>query len=191
MKTGDILLFDEYPSSCWFRFFTSAIKWWTGCKYSHCALLLKDEFGLKGLHVWESSYHGTKDPQDGKIKFGVQITPWEDYTRKYPGVIKIYIRKRKTKAITKSVLKQIHEVAYDKPYDIHVWDWVCAMFNLPFRRVTDRFWCSAFVSYALVQSGDLPEETDWSMMRPKDLSSMDEHLKNYEDDKILSSVFTA
>ena len=27
---------------------------------------------LKGLYVWESSWEGKADPQDGKIKLGVQ-----------------------------------------------------------------------------------------------------------------------
>ena len=41
---------------------------------------------------------------------------------------------------------------------------------------TDRFWCSAFVAYILVQVGFLSPDTDWSIIRPSDLSSGSEYL---------------
>ena len=31
---------------------------------------------LKGTYIWESSWEGKPDPQDGEIKLGVQITPF-------------------------------------------------------------------------------------------------------------------
>ena len=41
---------------------------------------------------------------------------------------------------------------------------------------TDRFWCSALVGYFWVQLGFLPETTDWSTLRPSDLSSSSDQL---------------
>ena len=41
---------------------------------------------LKGIYVKTISYEGTPDPQDGKIKLGVQITPighFIDYYKKH------------------------------------------------------------------------------------------------------------
>ena len=47
---------------------------------------------LKGYYVWESNFEDSKDPQDGKIKFGVQITPLNEIFDKYKGTNgKIYL----------------------------------------------------------------------------------------------------
>ena len=57
------------------------------CNYSHVAMILKDPYfinpALKGLYVWESSFNGTPDPQDNKIKLGVQITPLHELINEY------------------------------------------------------------------------------------------------------------
>ena len=46
---------------------------------------------LKGLYLWESSWEGSPDPQDGKVKLGVQFTPLEEAIRNNNGTV--YIRK--------------------------------------------------------------------------------------------------
>ena len=78
LKTGDLLLFNNHSGGL-FGTFTNLIKWGTHSNYTHVALVLKDPTfihpSLKGLYVWESTYNGCPDPQDGKIKLGVQITP--------------------------------------------------------------------------------------------------------------------
>lgn len=33
--------------------------------------------------MWESGWEGTHDPQDVKVKFGVQITPFEEIFQNY------------------------------------------------------------------------------------------------------------
>ena len=77
LKTGDLLLFNSHSSS--FFSLSSLIKWGTHSNYTHVAMVLKDPSFihpcLKGTFVWESSWEGTPDPQDGKVKLGVQITP--------------------------------------------------------------------------------------------------------------------
>ena len=82
LKTGDILLFD-FEAGGIFGIFTSLIKYFTKSKFSHVAMVLKDPTfinpSLKGYYVWESSWEdGKPDPQDGKIKLGVQITPFSE-----------------------------------------------------------------------------------------------------------------
>ena len=78
LKTGDLLLFDceNYSGSGFISYF---IKKFTQSNISHIAMVLKDpdfiDPPLKGIYVWESNYEGKPDPQDGTIKFGVQITP--------------------------------------------------------------------------------------------------------------------
>ena len=80
LDTGDILLFS--PSIKDDGIFMKVLDWIiqtaTHSPYTHVAFVLKNpEFihpVLKGLYIWESSYEGTPDPQDGKIKFGVPKT---------------------------------------------------------------------------------------------------------------------
>ena len=85
-QTGDILLFNSHSGGI-FGIFTTLIKYFTSSQYSHIAMVLRDPtyFGqnLQGLYVWESSYEGKPDPQDGKIKVGVQITKMETILQEY------------------------------------------------------------------------------------------------------------
>ena len=81
LKTGDILLVSSHLSWNPISVFGLLIEWFTGRPYSHIGMILKDPTWIKpemtGLYLWESSWHGTRDPQDDKIKLGVQITPLE------------------------------------------------------------------------------------------------------------------
>ena len=78
LKTGDLLLFDNKGGGI-MGIFSSLIKKITKSDISHIAMVLKDpdfiDPPLKGIYVRESNYEGKPDPQDGTIKFGVQITP--------------------------------------------------------------------------------------------------------------------
>ena len=40
---------------------------------------------LKGYYVWESGWEGEPDPQDGKVKLGVQLTPLEEVIKNNKG----------------------------------------------------------------------------------------------------------
>ena len=93
LKTGDLLLFSEQPTNCFMKTLDCCIKKCTKSRYSHAALVIVDPpwaEHCKGTFVWESSYHGTKDPQDNEVKFGVQLTPIELYTKSYPGKVSIW-----------------------------------------------------------------------------------------------------
>ncbi len=101
LDTGDLLLFDNYSHGI-FGLFTSLIKFGTQSKYSHIGMVLKNPTfihpSLKGTFVWESSYNGLPDPQDGKIKLGVQITPIHELIEEYKKTNgHIYVRKLKIK----------------------------------------------------------------------------------------------
>ena len=86
LKTGDILLFD-YEGGGSMGIFSWLIKKATKSNITHVAMVLKDPVFinsvLKGYYVWESGWEGTPDPQDGKVKFGVQITSLEDIIQSY------------------------------------------------------------------------------------------------------------
>ena len=102
LKTGDIILFDSrasYP----LRIFDWLVKLFANSNYNHIAMILKDPYFLadvnsgtskemfKGLFVWESSWEGEPDPQDGKIKLGVQVTELEQVLKSNGGTA--YIRR--------------------------------------------------------------------------------------------------
>ena len=183
LKTGDVILFNYKASGC-FGCFTKCIKWGTHSNYSHIGMILRDPTyinpNLKGLFVWESSWEGHPDPQDGKLKLGVQITPIEEILHAYQGKGHVFIRQLNCppNLFLNEKLLQIHNVVYDKPYDIVPKDWIEAFFKTDSHpQKTDRFWCSALVGYIYTQTGILDSETDWSILTPNDFSLDGENLK--------------
>ena len=175
LKTGDILLFDNEGGGS-MGVFSWLIKKTTESNITHVAMVLKDPLfinpALKGYYVWESGWEGTPDPQDGQVKFGVQITPFEEIFQSYKkDKGKIYVR-RVTCPIdlfTTEKLSQIHEIVYNKVYDIIPRDWIEAAFRREDNpQKTSRFWCSALVGYIYTQCGCLHPDTDWSLLRPSD-----------------------
>ena len=191
LETGDLLLFND-NSSGFFGAFTKLIKWGTHSNYSHIGMVLKNPSfihpSLKGTYVWESSYNGKPDPQDGKIKLGVQITPIDELIKEYKKTGgHIYIRKlninnsddlNRKIIFNDELLKDIHKKVYDKPYDIVPTDWIEALFRVDTNpQKTDRFWCSALVGYIYTRVGILNMDTDWSILRPNDFSLDGQNLK--------------
>lgn len=183
LETGDILLFepDQKVDKGFMKIFDWVIQTATHSTYTHVAFVLKDPTfihpTLKGLYMWESGYEGKPDPQDGLIKLGVQITPIHECFRSFKG--KVYVRKMSEgrDRITNTILEQIHDVVYNKPYDTFPKDWIEALFRKDTDpQKTDRFWCSALVSYILVKLDFLDADLDWSMIRPSDLSSASNYL---------------
>ena len=133
LKTGDLLLFNDHSGGL-FGGFTSMIKWGTHSNYSHIAMVLKDPSFihpcLKGTFVWESSWEGKPDPQDGKVKLGVQITPLKEIIDAYGGK-GIFVRKIEcdNSFFSPEKLEEVHKIVYNKPYDIVPTDWVGALFR--------------------------------------------------------------
>ena len=62
--------------------------------------------GLKGLYVWESSEEKNPDPQDGKKKIGVQITPLKELFDSYKDKGTIIVRKIHSNLLTNDKLKK-------------------------------------------------------------------------------------
>lgn len=174
-KTGDLLLFSELPSSWCMSCLGCLIKKCTKSKYSHSALVVVDppwEPTLKGTFVWESSWHGTPDPQDDTIKFGVQLTPLTFYTERYPGRVSIWVRHQVEKSVFDAQsLLNIHKTVYKKTYDTRPRDWCLAAMCRRTTRQTDSFTCSAFVSYVLTQLQILGDNTCWTTISAAELSS--------------------
>ena len=188
-KTGDLLLFNNNKPTGFFGLFTKLIQYGTHSDYSHVAMILKDPTFispvLKGTFVWESSWEGKPDPQDGKIKLGVQITPLHEILDEYKNNIVIHRSidiDDNNKYFTEENLKKVHDVVYDKPYDIIPTDWIGALFHRDTKpQKTDRFWCSALVGYIYTKCGILDADTDWSILRPSDFSVDGENLRLSKD----------
>tara|TARA_Y100000748_G_scaffold298126_1_gene293000 strand:+ start:458 stop:1057 length:600 start_codon:yes stop_codon:yes gene_type:complete len=180
LKTGDILLFSGHTTGA-MQYFSDMIKYGTHSNYSHVAMVLKDptyfNLSLKGIYLWESGWEGKPDPQDNKIKLGVQLTPLNEIMENFKGS-KIIVRPiSSNKHFTDEKLKEIHEVVYNKPYDIVPKDWIGALFRKDSDpQKTNRFWCSALVGYIYTKCGIINPDTDWSILRPSDFSLDGERL---------------
>ena len=183
LKTGDLLLFNDNSPGV-FGWFTKMIKWGSHSNYSHIAMVLKNptflDKQLEGLYIWESSWEDNPDPQDGKHKLGVQITPIKEVLDAYKNG-HVYVRKINTwefSPFTNYNLKHIHDVVYNKPYDICPVDWVEAFLKKDINpQKTNRFFCSALVGYIYTKVGLLVPETDWSILAPNDFSLSGESVK--------------
>ena len=204
LQTGDLLLFVSDSSNWFFGPFTKMISWGTHSNYTHIAMVLRDPIfsdmpPLKGLYVWESSWEGTPDPQDGKTKLGVQITPLQVILDAYKDKGHVFVRKLKRNLhrscptcgqtvddlFTKEKLQEIHSVVYDKPYDIVPKDWVEAFFHKDSNpQKTSRFWCAALIGYIYTKIGILESTTDWSILTPNDFSLGGENL-NFVNQNVL------
>ena len=185
LKTGDLILFNNHGGGI-FGAFTSLIKWGTHSNYTHIGMILKNPSfihpSLKGLYVWESTFNGKPDPQDGKIKLGVQITPLKEALEFESR--NVFIRKVNCPKDTfnDNRLTLIHNIVYDKPYDIVPKDWIEAFFHTDSApQKTSRFWCAALVGYIYTKVGILKPETDWSILTPNDFSLDGENLTFKKD----------
>ena len=179
LKTGDILLFAGNSKSWFFKIFDGLIRYFTNSDYTHIGMVLKDPTfihpKLEGYYVWESGLEKNPDPQDGKKKFGVQITPIDEIIGDYSkDGGKIYYRKLKydLTSFSKENLDKVHDVVYDKPYDINPVDWINAALKKEGKHPqnTTTFWCSAFVGYIYTQCGIIGGSTDWTILSPNDFS---------------------
>jgi hypothetical protein len=194
LKTGDLIFFTGHTQG-WLSSFSSLIEYTTHSNFSHIAVILKDPTFispiLKGTYVWQSSWEGKPDPQDGKIKLGVQITPLKEVLETFKNS-KVIVRTINcpNDTFTDEKLNEIHKVVYDKPYDIVPKDWIEALLRKDDKpQKTNRFWCSALVGYIYTKCGILRADTDWSIMRPNDFS-LDGEFLNLNEGFVLSNTET-
>ena len=180
LKTGDILLFSYHGDSL----FSYLIKKFTHSEFTHVAMVLKDpEFihpSLKGYYLWQSGEENNPDPQDNKKKLGVQITSFEEIYQSYARThSEIYLRRiDSSNNFSTQKLKEIHNIVYDKPYDLVPEDYYEALKHKDKEpQKTDRFWCSALLGYIYTKCNILNENTDWSILFPCDFSSDSSKLK--------------
>lgn len=180
LDTGDIILFRGKG------IIATVLEYFGKSKYSHVGIILKNPKFLNdnledGVYILESSYNDTPDAEDHKIKLGVQIHKLEDVVKEFPKD-GIYIRKvncvRDDNFYKK--LSDIHKKIHNKPYDLNIFDWISAEYNLnkeispnPLYKHTKDFWCSALVSYIFYELGLIKDDINWSLIAPREFSSVE------------------
>ena len=126
----------------------------------------------EGLYLIESGLEPYKDSEDNKYKLGVQIQKLLPILKEY-GENNIYCRRlNKLGDFPINKMKDIHDTIHNKPYDLNPIDWVeglvdvkAPIFN---KKTTNRFWCSALVSYIYLKLGYLRFDTSWTLINPED-----------------------
>jgi hypothetical protein len=171
---GDIILFGGKKS-----LISKCIEYCTNSIYSHIGIVLKDpKFThppLKGLYLLESSYMKYPDAENHRSNFGVHISNLDDIIANYTG--DLYYRKLNCirDATFYENLAEAHSHVHNLPYNINIFDWIKAKFNIEVGDVQklDTFWCSALASYVYVQLGLLDSDTLWTIDSPKEWGSED------------------
>jgi len=184
LKTGDLLLFSVELTFDPVTWFGKLIEVFTRSPYSHTGMILRDPIWisseLRGLYLWESSYEGTPDLQDGKVKLGVEITPIAQVLKSnYDSSIWCRRMNCPNDKLTVFNLMKIHSEVYDKPYDLNLGDWIDAYLRKETKPKTERFFCSALVAFIYTKCKILSDNTDWSIIRPSDFD--DEKCLKYQE----------
>jgi len=176
METGDLILYKEPTGYSNWWLFDRFVSAFTHSPWVHVGLVLKDPewLGLRGTYIWESGWTNIPDSVDKVRKFGVQVVPLDERIDKGT----TYYRKYLGPKLEGQVLNDVYSEVVNKPYDVDPIDWVEAFIGYDLEpQKESRFWCSALVGCILTKMGVLDEDTDWSIMSPKDLSSSS--LKHY------------
>ena len=177
LETGDIILFSGN------YFLSYIVEYFTNSLYSHVGVVLKNpnlgDARFKGIYLLESGFENTPDPENHRIKKGVQIINLEDKIKNYKG--RIYVRKlhcTRDKTFYEKII-EIHSTVHNIPYDLNPIDWIKAYYKLDIGNTQkeNTYWCSALVSFVYVELGFLDKNIPWTLISPKELSSSSNELK--------------
>jgi len=177
LETGDIILFSGN------YFLSHIIEYFTNSIYSHSGIILKNpnlgDAKFKGIYLLESGFENTPDPENQRIKKGVQIINLEDKIKNYKG--RIYVRKlhcTRDKKFYEKII-EIHSTVHNIPYDLNPTDWIKGYYKLDIGNTQkeNTYWCSALVSFVYVELGFLDKNIPWTLISPKELSSSSNELK--------------
>lgn len=179
LQTGDLILFH---GTGWI---SKTLEWIGKSRYSHVGMIVVNPRFLNpvledGIYVWHSSWGHRPEEETQTTFFGVQLQKLEDVLVDYD-IQSVYIRQITATRddLFYQKLVHIHEDVHGKPYDLHIMDWIMADLQLhdmlPISSLwkhTDRFWCSALLSYIYVQLGWI-HDVNWSMIAPREFSCID------------------
>ena len=177
-ETGDIILFSYSGKNC----LDSLIKYFTKSNLTHTAMVIHNppwRKDLKGYYLLQSTRDTSEiDAEDHENKFGVQLTKFEDALNYNGQIYWRHITIDRNKDFYKK-LSEAHSKVHNRPYDMNLEDWIKAAFkkNIGNTQKLTTFWCSALVSFMLVELNLLDKETDWTLVSPAELSSNEDTLK--------------
>jgi hypothetical protein len=190
LRTGDILLAHRDKND---SIEDKTIEFFTHSPYVHAVVVVRDPWWtsppLKGLYVFQAvqgplSY---TDVLTGS-RYGITFNRYEDFIcgRLWVDYRELYIDGKRADINNDPVLRDKFVNAFNnshgKPYDFTLRKWACVGIDSYFRcgccmkccapPQTDKFWCSALVSYVYVKCGFLPEGVDYSDQTPEDLAEV-------------------
>ena len=175
MSTGDLLLF---RGNSWISYL---IEYFSGSVYSHAGILIINPrtIGIDledGEYVFHSGYGMSAELKQSI--YGVHIERLDTVLQQYPkGGVDIRVIHAPRNKMFYERLTKIHEEVHSKPYDINLFDWLSVLYyneRLPgsvpgWYQNTQRFWCSALVSYAYERL-EWVNDVDWTIVSPGELS---------------------
>lgn len=173
LQSGDLLLFSG--TSC----LSCCIQCLSCSSFSHIGLILRNPIWLPpGLYLLESTkITHIPDVEQHGMQSGVQIHLLHDVVaecKKDGTILSVRHLTITRDNLFQEKLKTIHDAVHAKPYDLNLYDWVCAEYNLMHTIPVDashqernQFWCSALVAYVYCQLGVLSTDLNWSIIAPK------------------------
>ena len=195
--SGDLLIFH---GTTWYSYL---IEWFGGSRISHVGIYLHDPESWDGWdhvlvnksstneYVMHSGYG--RSAETGEMFFGVHIEPLEDVVKVY-GESNIWVRpvhaRRDDSWYAKFI--EVHAAIHAKPYDTTITDWLSAEMRIHYPNFsdnesgskgaiwyhrTDRFWCSAMVTYMYVRLGWIFPNVDWTLVAPFELTEQGKTLR--------------
>lgn len=139
---------------------------------------------LTGLYIFESGGENTNDVIKNKNVFGVQLIKLEDGLKEYMNKSNGYVYYVKNNfERTENFYDKLKQIILNndgKPYDLHLIDWIGARFNVKIIKREDiRFFCSALIAYTFTQIKFLSEDTNWTIISPKEYSYYEKYRLNF------------
>lgn len=187
METGDLLLF--HGAGYWFSY---VVEWATWSEFSHIGMILKDPTwireDLKGIYMLESGTEKFPDAVEHKIHYGVQVVSIEKLMEFYCGRVyfKKLVRPNKIESIGvaesfDSVIQYVWNKIEDIPYDDNLWDLMRTEFGIKWGDMhrTNKFFCSALVTFLYDRFGLFQTELDWDMILPEDYNDGSKKIEKF------------
>lgn len=170
-QTGDLILF--YGES----WISKMIQWFTGCRYSHIAIILKDPTyiceSMKGLYILEANYPTSKSESTIKKTLnGVQIVEFSDIFHRDESIYWEKLDCDRNLTFHKKI-KDLHSKIHHLPYDISPMDWIKAEISIVSGKQVGKvkkentFFCSALVGYIYNKLGFIDDNIDWTILSPR------------------------
>lgn len=167
----DLVLFRG--ADYWFSYLVEYATW---SDYSHIGIFLKGipqiRPDLTADYLLESAAEIFPDVVQHQIKWGVQISDLKKIIEAYPG--QVFYRRLLISPEQRVALKQkiagIYKTIESAPYDYEVRDLLRAEFDIDVGDChrTEKFFCSALVTYVYAKLGLVPTKVPWDLIRPKD-----------------------